>query len=118
LAGICGRYGRSPRVIWSHSLPGTQHVGGTGGNLEIVLFQGSIVVWAIDGRFEGNLPDLAAKSEYRLVVVPLDEKMLEEFRSPSGTQVPWIRHYECGGRDENFAWRVTVTDVVGFVAER
>jgi hypothetical protein len=33
-------------------------------------------------------------------------------------QVPWVRNYECEGPDENFVWRLKVTDVLSFVAER
>jgi hypothetical protein len=114
------------RVIWSHSLSGAQHFGSVG-SLQVVLFEESIVVWAIDGRFQRGLVDLAAKTEYRLAAVPLNENILRGFCSPSETppenpkvrssEVPWIRYYECGGPDEDFAWRLTVTDIVGFVAE-
>jgi hypothetical protein len=114
------------RVIWSRSLSGTQRFV-SGGSLQVVLFEESIILWAIDGRFEREPVDFAAKSEYRLVTVPLNETILRAFRSSETPpedpmmrfrEVSWIRYYECGGPDENLAWRLTLTDVVGFVAER
>jgi hypothetical protein len=68
-----------------------------------------------------------AKAEYYLVHVPLDERMLKEFRSRLDTpnekpeirflQVPWIRHYEYEEPDGKFWWALTVTDVLGYVAD-
>jgi hypothetical protein len=46
-----GHYSIDPRVIWKHALPGTRMFNFTvGGNLEIVLYHGSILFWARDGR--------------------------------------------------------------------
>jgi hypothetical protein len=124
-----GHYMIDPKVIWSHSLPGTEMFNySTGGNLEIVLFQGSIFFWAKGGHFGSGMEKGGAKAEYYLVHVPLDEGMLKEFRSRMDTpnenpeirflQVPWIRHYDYEEPDGKFCWTLRVTDVVGYVAEK
>jgi hypothetical protein len=124
-----GHYSVDPRVIWKHALPGTRMFNFTvGGNLEIVLYHGSILFWARDGRFGRRVPDGQAENEYQLVGIPMEPESLEKYRTSTDkpnedpeirvAQVPWIRHYEHEEPAENFRWHLTVNDIVGYVANR
>lgn len=61
----------SPKVLWTRPIPPGEPVWRSG-SLEVVLYQGCITCWAVDGRFERRIPpERVARDEYVLVSVPM-----------------------------------------------
>lgn len=120
-----------PIPIWQHALPRRQGEWNQP-YLEVVLHEGCIKFWAVDGRF-GRIvpPQRQALDENIFVLVPTDEKVLADYRSDADNpdsdpevqiyRKPWIRHYLSGDMfdpDSPKWWSLTITDIVSYAAGR
>jgi hypothetical protein len=128
-----------PLVLWSRRVPEklTYHPAEgcyfsvDDGDLEVALYDNSIWFWARRGRFHFGGFDGNARREHCLVQIPLEEKMLEEFRFPpiepdsdglddeDLAQEDWIHNYGHRESDENpaFIWQLTVRDIAKYAIE-
>jgi hypothetical protein len=118
-----------PLVLWKHDLPTHENEYGTA-SLEVVLYQGSLKVWAVGGRFGRRIPpEPVPPAESIWVEIPTNAAELEKYRiRPPSTEDPelefyfretsWETSYSFEDPDERFRWVMTVYDMVRFVQER